>query len=363
MTHQEPIRVLIVDDSAFIRQAIRRVLSEEPNIEVVDTAVNGREGLEKIFRLRPNLVTLDLEMPEMDGFAVLRALRDAGLEVPVIVISSLTQEGAEATLEALALGAVDFIPKTHGPGATDIGRLRRELRTKIAHIASGYCGRTAMRVPGHTGGGAAKAPEFSAKSSERPEVVLIGASTGGPMALQRIFSAWHEPLPVPVVVVQHMPPLFTQSLAKRLDSVSALEVKEAENGDRLEPGRAYVGPGGRQMRLVRREGALYVHLHDEPYPSPFRPSVNMVASSIAVACGPRAIGVILTGMGDDGALGLKAMHDRGAFIIGQDEATSVIYGMPRAAFEIGAVDVQLPLEAIPQAVRKLLSHTPRTVAV
>jgi two-component system chemotaxis response regulator CheB len=348
MNMERRIRVLVIDDSAFIRHAIRRVLSEAPTIEVLDMAANGREGLEKIRALQPDLVTLDLEMPEMDGFAVLRALQQEGLQVPVIVVSSLTQEGAEATLRALELGAVDFVPKTHGPGATDIARLRRELLLKIEQVASGYRAPLAAAPPQRTRWGVPA-------RSEVPELVLIGASTGGPMALQRIFSAWRTPLPVPVVVVQHMPPFFTASLARRLDSVSALHVKEAEDGERLQPGWAYVGPGGRQMRLLRRKGELEIELHDEPYPSPFRPSVNMVASSVAAICGPRAIGVILTGMGDDGALGLKAMRDRGAFVIGQDAATSVIYGMPRAAFELGAVNVQLPLDEIPEAVERLLA--------
>jgi two-component system, chemotaxis family, protein-glutamate methylesterase/glutaminase len=337
------IRVFVVDDSAFARRAISRVLATDPGIKVVGEAANGTEALVRVPAARPDVVTLDLAMPGMDGLATLRALlaRDPGLRV--LMLSVHTRDGAEATLEALTAGAVDFVDKSRF-GLMEFDGLGRELRERITALALGRSERSGRRADG-VGGGDRRPPASAGPSSERLplELCVLGASTGGPAAIQVVLEALPAEFPLPIAIVQHMPPGFTGPFARRLDQRCRLHVREAEDGDRLEPGLVLIAPAGTHMRV---NANLAATLSPEPAQARHVPSVDVLMFSAARARPGRVLGVLLTGMGDDGADGMAAIHAQGGTTLAESEATCVVYGMPRAAWERGAVTHQLPLPAL-----------------
>lgn len=342
------VRVLVVDDSAFMRNALQRMLASDPGIDVVGTARDGAEALEKARALAPDVVTMDVEMPRMDGLEALRRLMETA-PVPVIMVSAYTTDGARATLDALDLGAVDFLPKNLSDLSVDIVRIREALVEKVRQIG---LRRGAMRQR-RTGRLLRFPPPASAPApAERAEVrragiVVIGASTGGPKALQEILPRLPAALPVPVVVAQHMPPAFTGPFAERLDQMCRLRVKEAEEGEPLRPGVVLVAPGRGHLTLVRRPGREAAATVSEGRGDlVFRPSVDLLLTSAAEAYPGRVLAVVLTGMGNDGEEGVRAVRASGGRAIVQDEETSVVYGMGRAVVEAGLADRVLPVNEI-----------------
>ncbi|ODC03285.1 chemotaxis response regulator protein-glutamate methylesterase [Terasakiispira papahanaumokuakeensis] len=355
------IKVLIVDDSALVRQALTDILSTDPNIEVIGVAADPYYAVDKLRQLKPDVITLDVEMPRMDGVTFLRKIMSQH-PIPVVICSSLVGEGTETQIKALEYGAVSIIAKpTFGTR-----QFLEESRLQIIEAVKGAaCARLkklpAMRAhhPSPKLSADAILPRSetqahrpsSAMSETTEKVVAIGASTGGTEAIREVLEAM--PLDCPgIAIVQHMPVGFTRSFAQRLNQLCAIKVKEAEDGDTLLRGHALIAPGNQHM-LIRRSGArYYVELRDGPLVTRHRPSIDVLFRSSARYVGRNAVGVILTGMGDDGAAGLLEMREAGANTIGQDEATSVVYGMPKEAFLRGAVERQLPLEHIVSAVLK-----------
>lgn len=344
---QKKIRVLVVDDSAFMRKALTRMLGSDPMIRVVDTASDGLEGYEKTRALRPDVVTLDVKMPGMNGLTALRKIM-SDCPTPVLMLSSLTAEGGDVTLMALDMGAVDFIDKSSARSAMDILSIAGELISKVKAIAGVDVAKVVRLEPPPE---RPERPKTEAPAVRgRYDVIAIGTSTGGPPALQSILSAMPADLPVPVLVVQHMPPGFTASLAKRLDSLSRMEISEAVDGDQARPGRCLIAPSGLHMMLKKDHDGLSVSLSKSPDGLLHRPSVDVLMNSVAKITGGRSLAVILTGMGSDGAKGIKAIRDAGGRTIAQDEDTCVVYGMPRVAVEMGGVDKSLRIEHIPTAI-------------
>jgi two-component system chemotaxis response regulator CheB len=332
-----PIRVLIVDDSALIREMLSAVVAADPGLEVVGTACDPYEAREKIRALDPQVITLDVEMPNMNGIAFLdRLMRLRPL--PVVMVSTLTKKGADVSLLALELGAVDVVAKPAEPGAAAWERAGAELRAKI-HAAA-----QARVAPRERAPPPAPAPVPHPACHMRA-LVAIGASTGGVEALREVLRRLPAGLP-PTVVTQHMPAGFTLRFAQRLDETCAMRVREAEDGMPLGPGEVAIAPGNRHLTVERRAGGYACALGDGDPVCGHRPSVDVLFRSVASAAGRHAVGVILTGMGRDGADGLAAMREAGARTIGQDEASSLVYGMPRAAFEAGAVMTQAPLGGV-----------------
>ncbi len=347
------VRVLVVDDSPTVRRLVERFLGADPEIEVVGTAGDGREAMEQIARLRPDVVTLDVEMPVMDGLTALRKIV-AERPVPVVMLSAHTTAGARLTMEALALGAVDFVAKPSNP--RDVGHMIADLTAKVKVAAQAGVRRlrrppTAPPRPVLPAGDRSRpaAPE-GARGPRRVDLVVIGASTGGPNALGTVLGGLPADFAAPVVVVQHLPRGFDRSLAEHLDRRTALEVRPATHGDALAPGRVLVAPVGFELEFRRAGGTTRVILRPDDRPLPpggFRPSADGVMTAAARLAGDRTVGVLLTGMGRDGALGMKAIKDRGGHTIAEDESTCVVFGMPRAAIEMGAADRVLPLHEIP----------------
>jgi len=351
------IRVLVVDDSMFMRKAIRRMLSPAADIEVVDTAADGNEALRKISELRPDIVTLDVKMAGMDGITALeRIMRD--FPTPVIMLSSLTHSGADLTFKALELGAVDFIDKSRAESAMDITLLANELIAKVRAIAGVDVGKMMLRPV------AAGAPARSSETdrptpdagqtiaSDRIDVVAIGTSTGGPPALHVLIPKLPRNFPSGVVVVQHMPPGFTRSLADRLNTQSRISVAEAVEGDLVQPGRVLIAPAGQHLKLRKRNGRYVVYLDNEPVESRHRPSVDVMMESVAGACGGKCLGVLLTGMGNDGARGMRAIRESGGRTLAESEKTCIVYGMPKSAIEDGVVDRIVPLDEMANVIQK-----------
>ena len=332
------IRVLVVDDSAFVRQALSRMLGASPDIEVVGTAVDGKDGWEKAVDLRPDVITLDIKMPRMDGLEALRRIM-ADCPTAVLLLSSQTKEGAEVTLRGLELGATDFVDKSSVQGHMNLLSLAEELKAKVRALASVPRARLqpALLVR--------EAPPafLPATHAARAEVVVIGTSTGGPPALQAIIPRLPEALPCGIIVVQHMPAGFTRSLAERLDARSLLAVREAAEGDLVTAGTVLVAPAGRHLKTRRRGHEVRVWLDDEPKSALHRPSVDVAMISVAKVYGARAMGIVLTGMGSDGVEGLRAIREAGGLTIAESEESCVIYGMPKAAVEAGVVDRAVPL--------------------
>lgn len=347
------IRVLIVDDSAFMRKIISDLLTEQRDFMVLDTARNGKEAVDKVKKLRPDLVTMDVEMPIMNGIEALEAIMKEN-PTPVVMVSSLTREGAEATIKALELGAFDFVAKTAGPissiaeiGEEIIAKCRAAAKANVAHLVrrpAGPVQPVAMKQPVPIPGTAVQG------AGER--IVAIGTSTGGPRALQEVITRLPANFPCGVVIVQHMPPGFTKSLADRLNSISEIKVKEAEHNDVIRPGVALIAPGDKHM-LVERDGDRHVvKLNQNPPVGGHRPAVNPMFESVAQTFGRRVVAVILTGMGQDGAVGMKLIKHQQGYNIAEDQSTAVVYGMPKSAVELGVVDKVLPLGAIADEIVK-----------
>ena len=338
---QKNIRVLVVDDSALIRTLFTEMLSEAPDIEVIGTATDPFDAREKIKQLNPDVVTLDIEMPKMDGLSFLEKIMTLR-PMPVVMASTLTQKGAEETIRALEIGAVDYVSKPqHSQTRSNLLPLQQELQDKVRAAAGVNVGARATRVQPSTTGALA----FNPAGGASPYIIAIGSSTGGVEALRDIFLQLPANSP-PIVMTQHMPKTFTGSFAARLDSLSEVTVTEATQGARLKTGHAYLAPGDRHLK-VRKVGAEFVcNLEESPPVSGHCPSVDVLFDSVADTVGARAIGVILTGMGRDGAKGMLRMRENGAYTVGQNQATCVVYGMPRAAFEAGGVQKQLALSEI-----------------
>ncbi|THB62996.1 MAG: chemotaxis response regulator protein-glutamate methylesterase [Desulfovibrio sp.] len=346
------IKVVVVDDSAFMRKALSTMLEKDPGISVVATARNGEEGLEQIRAHSPDVVTLDIEMPRMDG---LTALRHIMMEMPrpVLMISSLTVEGAESTLKALELGAVDFIPKQLSKVSLDIVKIEDNLRAKVKEIA-----RRKFRAPRASRATTAKTAAAqdagpvvkpSGKTQLR-DVVAIGVSTGGPPAMQKILSALPQDFPAAILVAQHMPAAFTGPFAKRLDGVSKIAVKEAEHGEKLLAGTAYIAPGGRHLSLAQKVSHKEVVVADEPAEALYKPSANVLFESVAQGVGRRALGVVLTGMGSDGLEGMRLLKEKQGKALAQDDASCVVYGMPKAIVDAGLADDIVDVEYMAGAI-------------
>jgi two-component system, chemotaxis family, protein-glutamate methylesterase/glutaminase len=333
------IRVLVVDDSAFVRQALTRMLAAAPDVDVVGTAADGQEGVQKVLDLRPDVVTLDVKMPRLDGLEALRQIM-ARCPTPVLLLSSLTSEAGDVTLRGLELGAMDFIDKSTVQGNMNLLNLADELVAKVRALASVPRARLVQAPPALP----AAAPQRGRGRLTRAEVVVIGTSTGGPPALQQIIPRLPQQLAASILVVQHMPVGFTRSLAERLDQRSMLPVREAEDGEPVVPGLVLVAPAGRHMKLRRRAGqAPRVWLDDEPKNALHRPSVDVLMGSVAKAYGAQALGIVLTGMGVDGVEGLRAIRDAGGRTLAESEESCVIYGMPKAALEAGVAERAVPL--------------------
>src|SRR5208282_4979214 len=327
----DKIRVLVVDDSALMRKLIPQILLSDPSIEVVGTAMDGLIGLKKIQELRPHVVTLDLEMPRMDGIEMLRQITRKH-RVPVIVVSAHTEEGASLTLKALSLGAFDFVTKPQDAAQGRLQQIASELALKIKVAAASGAPKMIITVPTpkHKG-----PHSFSTKPRWPSRIVAVGISTGGPNALQYLFSQLPEDFPGCLVVVQHMPEGFTDMFARRLDESSAIEVKEAQSGDLLLAGRALICPGNRHIKVRRMEHGDIAILVDQPRVNGHRPSVDVLFHSVAQEFGNKAVGVLMTGMGDDGADGLGAIQAAGGMTIAQSPDTCVVDSMPRSAIERG----------------------------
>jgi two-component system, chemotaxis family, protein-glutamate methylesterase/glutaminase len=347
------IRVLVVDDSAFMRKAITIMLESDPNIKVIDTARNGADGVQKVLDLKPDLVTMDIEMPQMDGLTALRKIMDSQ-PTPVMMISSLTNEGAKVTLDALEMGAVDFIPKQLSYVSLDIVKIKETLLQKIKVIHSRrrtLMANYSLHKRSSKSGKTLLAPGTikSVKKSlirKSMDIVAIGTSTGGPPALQKVIPHLPSAMPVGILIVQHMPPHFTRSLAERLNGLSSLHVKEAEHGEPVTAGVAYIAPGDKHMTVRKWGKTSEVQLSDEPSNTLHKPSVDVMMDSIATVYQGRSLGVIMTGMGSDGVNGLRKIKSLGGKIIAQNENSCVVYGMPRAAVDEGLVDKIVPVQNI-----------------
>lgn len=334
------IRVLIVDDSATARAVLTEILSSDPMIEVIGSASDAYIARDKIVELRPDVICLDVEMPRMDGITFLKRLMHY-MPVPVIMVSSLTQNGAKTTLEALEAGAVDFVPKPHSHIYDGKEEMREELLSKIKIASKVKVVQRVLRNVQHA--------NTTSLAETTHKILAIGASTGGTEALKDLLMGLPRNAPG-TVIVQHMPANFTAPFAERLNALCAMEVREARNGDSITPGVVLVAPGDYHM-VVRRSGArYYVEIGSGEKVSGHRPSADVLFNSVAKIAGANAIGVILTGMGGDGARGLLSMRNAGARTIGQDEASCVVYGMPKVAYDLGAVEKQLPLHKIAEGI-------------
>ncbi len=332
----KPIRLAIVDDALFVREALRRLLNQEPRVEIVGTAASGEELLAHLDEWRPDAVTLDLNMPGWGGLETLDHLM-RWHPLPVIILSTHSGEGAPATVEALSRGAVDFIDK-EAYSLVDFEVLRRVLVEKLLHVTS--------RKEGATSGEAARGAGAEVSPPIDAELIVIGASTGGPHAIEMILRSLQPAPPAPVAIVQHMPPGFTLAFAERLGRLLPYPVREAEDGMLLSPGTVTIGAAGQHMRVARMQGQLAAVLDPEPATAMHRPSVDVLFESAASAVAGRACAVLLTGMGSDGAGGMVRLHEVGAHTIAQDAASSIVHGMPRAAIDRGAAREVLPLDAI-----------------
>ena len=364
------IRVLVVDDTIVYRKAVSDILAEMPGVEVVGVAHNGKIAVSKIQALKPDLLTLDIEMPEMNGLEVLQFLQKHAPQVSAIMVSTLTSEGGDMTMRALELGAYDFILK---PSTTNIADSKTQLRTLLTPLIKAFqTGRTtigsmqggarsaglpkktalpgpaALRTPLVPGRKLATLSGETIRRQGKSEIVTIGISTGGPNALARMMPMLPGDLGVPLVIVQHMPPVFTKSLANSLNAKCALTVKEAQDGEPLQPNVAYIAPGGKQMKLVASTDGLnrLIKLTNDPPENSCKPSADYLFRSVADYYVGRTTAVIMTGMGSDGTRGLQVLKQKGAMIIGQNEASCVVYGMPKAPAEMGLTDIVVPLDKI-----------------
>jgi two-component system chemotaxis response regulator CheB len=328
------IKVLVVDDSAVMRKLISDILEGDPQIEVIGTAENGIEAMRSVRTLQPDVVTMDIEMPKMDGLTALQHILKEN-PLPVIMVSAMDKRQADITMKALDIGAVDFVPKTSGTLSLDIEKRQMMLISKVK-IAAGIKIQKKEKIEAEP----QSIPKFSGKKGRW--LILIGASTGGPKAIPEVLSRLPRNLPGAILIVQHMPKAFTQSFAERLNWTTSLEVKEAEEGDRISPGLALVAPGNLHMKVSGNK----IHLSHEPPVNNVRPSVDVLMKTAAQRHKSRCLGVLLTGMGSDGALGMQEIKKHGGRTIAQNEETCIVYGMPKVAVNLKVVDTVAPLTKI-----------------
>ena len=353
-----PVRVLVLEDSAFMRTALSRMIASESGLEVAATACSGADALEKISALDPDVVTLDVQMPGLNGLETLRCIMNQ-FPRPVIMVSAATEKDASDTFIALAAGAFDYIPKQMSPTSLDIFHIRTDLITKIRAAAQ-------SRQSRPHGVGSRKPPQSSLSeardrnSPSTPAIVALGTSTGGPKALQEILPLFPRDLSVPILIVQHMPPGFTSPFAQRLNTLCSVSVREATHREPVRPGVVYIAPSGLHMSVERLSGSKTVICLD-PHPENYLhiPSVDVLMKSVADAFGNLALGVILTGMGSDGAEGMTAIHRHGGLTLGQDEATCTVYGMPRACAELGVLTRVVALSQIPTQILRATRYRRR----
>jgi two-component system chemotaxis response regulator CheB len=384
----DEISVLIVDDSALMRNLIGRMVEETPGLVIADKAMNGHFALQKIPRVNPDVICLDLEMPEMNGIEFLKERKKQGIEIPVVILSSIAAKGAEITMEALSLGASDFIQKPSGSISGDIHTVRDTLipmllgyggqyrkshgkkllssqeaaaQQKLSPAPAADTHKTTDFLTAILGPVTPVTPAKIPVPIRKPantQIIAIGISTGGPDALRVVFSKLDADLKIPIMVVQHMPAGFTGEFAKSLDRVCPLDVKEAEEGDLIIPGRILVAQGNKHLEVERRGTTVAAHLSDAPQVSGHRPSADVLFASVALIYQNHALGVIMTGMGRDGAQQLGTIFKEGGMTLGQDEASSVVYGMPRVAYELGHVQEQVSLNKMADRICSI-AKTPR----
>jgi len=352
------IRVLVIDDAVVIRKILSDAISADPELEVVATAANGRIGLQKIPQVNPDVITLDFEMPEMDGLETLRHIRKDYPKLPVIMFSTLTERGADATFEALALGANDYVTKPANVGSVtnsreavekDLIRKIKALSLKAKSLEAGQRN-ISLRAPELLPQTVRPALRPTSNTQKHIDVLTIGVSTGGPNALAFLIPKLPEDLGIPVLIVQHMPPMFTRLLAERLNSQSKLNVVEASDGMTVTPGTVYIAPGDYHLEVFQSSKGVRTKLQQGPPENSCRPAVDVLFRSVAAVYGGNILGVILTGMGSDGLRGCELIKENGGVVFAQDKESSVVWGMPGYVAEAGLADLILPLEAIPQEI-------------
>ncbi|NTV51547.1 MAG: chemotaxis response regulator protein-glutamate methylesterase [Candidatus Firestonebacteria bacterium] len=339
------IRVLVVDDSAFMRKAIRNILNSSKDMEVVATARDGLDAIKKVTDYQPDVITLDIEMPRLEGLQTLGYIMSE-CPTPVVMLSAYTESGGVTTMKALEYGAVDFVCKPSGPISLDLDKVEQELIAKV-RTASQVDVRRLSFVDIER---LVKGPTLPLAAPSERQAVVIATSTGGPRALYEIIPRLPADLPAPVLVVQHMSQGFTKSLADRMDVACALNVKEAEEGEEVKVGRVYIAPGNYHMAVFREGNREFIRLNQEPPRHSVRPSADVTLETAAKVYGANCLGVVLTGMGHDGAAGAKAVKLAGGQVVVQDEPTSVVFGMPKSAIDAGAADVILPLPDIAEEI-------------
>jgi two-component system chemotaxis response regulator CheB len=353
------IRILVVDDSVVVRRVLCETLSADPQLEVVGSASDGRIALAKIDQLHPDLITLDVEMPVMNGLETLAEVRKLYPKMPVVMFSTLTEHGAAATLDALALGASDYATKPSNTGSPEmaIAAIRAELIPKVKALCGHIAKYASILAP-------RPAVPVRRPAQRRIEIVTIGTSTGGPNALAEVLPRIPKGFPVPIVLVQHMPPIFTRLLADRLASQCQIPVHEASAGVIVSPGHAWIAPGNFHMTLKRAGTGWRLALNQDPPENSCRPAVDVLFRSVADVCGAEALGVVMTGMGSDGVIGAECIRQRGGEVIIQDEASSVVWGMPGLVYASGQADAVYPLSQLGHEItrRVLQSHAPRTTS-
>ena len=350
------ITVLVVDDSSFMRSMLPRLIGRDDRFEVVGTAQNGREGVDQTLKLQPDIVTMDIEMPVMDGIAALEEIMEKSPR-PVLMVSSLTEAGAQATIDALDKGAVDFIPKALDDQERNVMKMADVLHEKLAAAANS---KIASEL---TTESKEEPPKKAEKEDVQPQIsrmsnakaLVIGCSTGGPRALQEIVPQLAADLRVPVLIAQHMPAGFTKAMANRLNETSKIEVCEAADMQKLETGIVYIAPGGQHMRIKKDGAENMIAIGDDKGESLYKPSVDVLAESVLKTIGGSVVAVMLTGMGEDGAENFVSLKKEGAHVIAQDEASSTVYGMPRAVKNKGGASEVLPLDTMVQRISMLLS--------
>jgi two-component system chemotaxis response regulator CheB len=380
-----PIRVLVVDDSSFFRRRLTEILAKDGDIDVIDTANNGREAVDKAIALKPDVITMDVEMPVLDGISAVREIMQQQ-RIPILMFSSLTHEGAKATFDALEAGAVDFLPKKFEDIARDKDEAGQLLRDRVKAVArkrtlgrqtfsnTPLASRPAPAVSDSSR--LSERPALTRSSFERPKLnervgsrgafqasgksyklVAIGTSTGGPVALQRIITALPADFPLPIVLIQHMPAAFTGAFAQRLNSLSKIEVREAQDNDVLRPGVAYLAPGGKQMLLEGNDSACRLRIKEDDSPRiTFKPSVDITFATAAKVFSDKVLAIVLTGMGADGREGARLLKQCGARIWAQDEASCVVYGMPQAVAAAGLMDEEVSLNEVAMRLITELKH-------
>jgi two-component system chemotaxis response regulator CheB len=346
------IRAIVIDDSAFNRVTLSRMLESAGDVKVVATAIHGEDGIKQVLRLRPDVITLDLEMPVMDGFAFLRWLM-ASAATPVIVISSRSSD--RSVFKALELGAVDFIAKPGGRVSVRLEEIQSDLLEKVRASSSIKLENVRQQIRDEESA-RVQTGKVITGGSRLADLIVIGSSTGGPPALQTVFEALPL-MAVPIVVAQHMPPTFTRLFAERVNRLTPYKVKEAEDGELALPGVVHICPGGKQTEVQRHADGLRLRMYDKAPSELYAPSVNRLFASASEACAERLIAVVLTGMGDDGAESIRTLHQRGGKTIAESAATAIIFGMPAEAIKTGEVDEVLPLHQIANAIQRFCTGT------